>query len=112
MTYEEMTYEERRWDYATICSYVPVPDNEDWHECPDCQRRPRAWRFDNGCWARCQCGHKYNNVGKVRAVDVGAYHRTHSGDMTGYDFDGLRKAWNAHVKSLLDNRAALAIVTL
>lgn len=93
------TPEELRWEYSTISDYVPVKDTENWFECPECHVKPRVWRFDNGCFAKCQCSYKYEDIGKVSYTSIGEYYRSYKSHV-GYDHDGLRKNWNMHCNNL------------
>ena len=88
--------DEIRWEWATIDAYVPVPDNEDWKECPKCLKRPRVWIFDNGRYAKCQCGEKYDGA-RVSAEAIGQYVSRNNGSIVGYNDDELRLNWNTHI---------------
>jgi hypothetical protein len=91
--------EEIRWRNATIDAYEPVPDSEDWRECPKCMRRPRAWVFDNGRYAKCQCGEKYS-AAEVQAESIVAFMKRNGGSLLGYDSDELRLNWNKYIGKL------------
>lgn len=105
--------EQLRWEYSCISAYIPVPIDEDWLECPSCNRKPRVWVFDNGRYARCQCGYKYDPC-KVSAQSIWECHNLNNGDVSGYDKDALRKAWNEYVlwqaPSITPEEASLARV--
>lgn len=83
--------------------WYKVPENEeDWSTCPNCNNKPRIWVFDNGNFAKCLCSKTnshYDLIG-VEFESIGSYARRMNGDVSEYESDGLRKAWNEHVEGL------------
>lgn len=96
-----MTYiddEHWGWEFATMDSYKPIGETDlEWLACPTCGVRPRVWLFDNGEFAKCCCGDRYSEGLRVDGA-LETYRKTGKHDV--HDFDGLRKAWNAHVEEM------------
>lgn len=93
--------EKLMWRNATIDAYVDPPAGEAWSVCPDCLRRPRIWVFDNGRFAKCQCGWHLGPylAAEVEAEDVVTFYLRNN-TFAGYDCDLLRKLWNLHIEHL------------
>jgi len=89
---------EDRWSFHVISAYKKSPLGENWLSCPGCEYRPRVWRFDNGCYAKCCCDGIYDPA-PVKAESVMSHGGRHNGDMTAYDFDDLRKRWNVWIET-------------
>ncbi len=93
--------DERRWALSAIDAYRPVVG--DWAVCPRCHVQPRAWVFNNGEYARCQCPNSpyrdsQHTVSAIAAMSV--FRR--DGSVGGYDPDLLRRTWNQHVELLAE----------
>jgi hypothetical protein len=81
------------WEAATISDYKPLDDTTGWQTCPNCGEHPRTWVFDNGNYAKCRCGHKYE--GGVAAETV--YEACGKRKIPYPEWkDFLRVAWNNH----------------
>jgi len=91
----DLDSEEARWHIATIDAFKPLKEETDWLACPQCHRKPRVWVFDNGNYARCQCGKKYENSA-IEFESIGDYYRRKK-TCEGYNQNGLREKWNEHV---------------
>lgn len=87
-----------KWEHATISAYVEPKDSVWWFKCRKCHERPRVWRFDNGCHAKCCCGYKYDPA-PARSESVMSHVRRHDGSLVGYDGDALRMAWNRWIET-------------
>jgi len=83
-----------RWKMATIEAYKPLEDSEGWIACPKCKQLPRTWVFDNGNFAKCLCGGKYDGGISAPCI-IDWCHR----DKKPYDEYKhlLRDAWNAYI---------------
>lgn len=103
---------EDRWQVATHDGYKTIADagldESEWIPCGACGERPRVWIFNNGTFAKCLCGHKYDPA-PVEVEDVLSFFRRTDG-MEGY-YKGkelLLRAWNEHVGVVTVHERALA----
>jgi len=86
------------WDAATISDYKPLTDTTGWDRCPSCKEYPRTWVFDNGNYAKCRCGHKYEGgVAAETVVSACGKRGVDYSEYKGY----LRAAWNARCISMI-----------
>jgi hypothetical protein len=89
--------EDYRWKYSSFDFYKEPEDKDKWLKCPECGLTPRIWVFDNGRFAHCVCGDRYNKKHQVKARPV-MYYLKKTGGFKGYDSDELRKKWNRYIK--------------
>ena len=97
MTSEEHLLEQM-WPFHAIDAYKPVPEDEDWKPCPNCEVVPRIWQFNNGEHATCWCTELYEES-QARAESVLSFMKRNNGSLLNYDGDALRKAWNRYVET-------------
>lgn len=90
-----------KWQYHVIDAYKPLVSTKGWRICPKCKEFPRLWIFDNGRYAKCCCGYKYEASG-VKAEPIMEYVRRNNGSMLGFDDLELQRNWNDRVKKLKD----------
>ncbi len=90
--------EEWRWGMYVIDAYKAPLDFPRWRPCPVCNRRPRVWKFDNGRYAKCMCGGKYDGA-HISAEPIGDCVRR-TGGFAEYKDDELLDNWNDHVAGL------------
>jgi hypothetical protein len=84
-----------QWEHALISAYQPLVSTKGWKACPKCKQYPWLWIFDNGRYAKCQCGGKYD-ASKASAEAVCQYANRNNGSLLGYDGNALQKAWNEY----------------
>ena len=70
---------------------------EGWVDCKTCGTQPRAWRFDNGCFAKCICYPVYDS-GPVQVESIMSHVHRHGGSCATYEHDKLRVTWNKFAK--------------
>ena len=85
-----------RWEESTIKDYLPLKDIAGWSKCPKCNELPRVWIFDNGSFAKCRCTYKYD-LPEASSESIMSVCRRNNGDVSEYDRDYLRQAWNRFV---------------
>jgi hypothetical protein len=89
-----------RWKHAVIDAYKPIGETEmEWLACPVCKVHPRIWEFDNGRYAKCVCGDLYEGA-QASAESIMDVHIRDGGNVSAYDVDDLRKAWNERVNTM------------
>ncbi len=71
----------------------------DWDTCPNCQKKPRLWLFDNGCYAKCKCDTKYGKA-SAEGINIEEWLITHNNSASDYDthHHDLRENWNKVVE--------------
>lgn len=91
-----------RYYYFAIEAYEQEPLDEVWLSCPACGLRPLVWKFDNGEYTACGCGKSEYDHFTVESESIGDVWRR-TGGTSEYDFDGLRKNWNAYCEVKNEN---------
>lgn len=80
-----------------IDAYEPLPESSGWLVCGNCGVLPRAWRFNNGCFATCLCFRMYEDH-PARAESILSYYKRNDSTKD-YTRDNLRLAWNKYVET-------------
>lgn len=100
---DECLIEERIHGNPYMCTkpYEKVSNPEAWKRCPNCEKIPRAWEFDNGRITGCGCGESDIDHFRIQAESIMSVVKRseNGGNTTEYDSDGLRKNWNHWVET-------------
>jgi len=82
--------------------FFKYPSDGEWDSCPFCGQKPPVWEFDNGRNTACGCllkGFNPYTHFSIHAESIMSVHKRHKGNVSEYDYDGLRKNWNHWCKT-------------
>lgn len=86
------------WKFAVSDAYEPLESVKGWRKCPRCKEFPRVWAFDNGLFAKCCCGHRWD-PGPARAESILSVVKRTGGSAAEYSRDNIRIAWNRFIET-------------
>ena len=86
------------YDYFTghrcIDAYKIPDDINDWDECPNCNRKPKVWCFNNGRSTACRCGKDIYDHHSIKSESIMSHLKRFNGNTTAYDCHELKTNWN------------------
>lgn len=78
------------------------PKKGDWSTCPNCNLKPKVWRFENVLQTACGCWNSKFDIFSVSAESIiSVYHRC-KGDLPEWNSDQLRINWNEYCATMIN----------